>query len=92
MPGSPTAALKLKSLAHERNNHSNSIHKSKKLKNPASRQGFFLISLQHMNDPAKIDTLLEARWIIPVEPAGSVLHDHAIAIDQRDDPGDCPQR
>jgi 5-methylthioadenosine/S-adenosylhomocysteine deaminase len=35
-----------------------------------------------MNRPVKIDTLLEARWIIPVEPAGSVLHDHAIAIDQ----------
>ncbi len=32
--------------------------------------------------PAKIDTLLEARWIIPVEPAGTVLHDHAIAIDE----------
>src|SRR4051812_1395973 len=30
--------------------------------------------------PEKIDTLLEARWIIPVEPAGVVLHDHAIAI------------
>jgi 5-methylthioadenosine/S-adenosylhomocysteine deaminase len=30
----------------------------------------------------KIDTLVEARWIIPVEPAGAVLHDHAIAIDQ----------
>ncbi|TDI80482.1 MAG: TRZ/ATZ family hydrolase [Betaproteobacteria bacterium] len=30
----------------------------------------------------KIDTLLEARWIIPVEPAGAVLHDYAIAIDQ----------
>lgn len=35
-----------------------------------------------MMDPVKIDTLLEARWIIPVEPAGTVLHDHAIAIDQ----------
>lgn len=32
--------------------------------------------------PVKIDTLLEARWVIPVEPAGIVLHDHAIAIDQ----------
>jgi 5-methylthioadenosine/S-adenosylhomocysteine deaminase len=30
--------------------------------------------------PEKIDTLLEARWIIPVEPAGVVLRDHAIAI------------
>ncbi|ODT67705.1 MAG: N-ethylammeline chlorohydrolase [Nitrosomonadales bacterium SCN 54-20] len=35
-----------------------------------------------MMDPVKIDTLLEARWIIPVEPAGTVLHDHAIAIDE----------
>lgn len=35
-----------------------------------------------MTYPVKIDTLLEARWIIPVEPAGAVLHDHAIAIDQ----------
>lgn len=32
--------------------------------------------------PVKIDTLLEARWIIPVEPAGAVLRDHAIAIDK----------
>ncbi len=32
--------------------------------------------------PLKIDTLLEARWIIPVEPSRTVLHDHAIAIDQ----------
>ena len=31
--------------------------------------------------PEKIDALLEARWIIPVEPAGVVLRDHAIAID-----------
>jgi 5-methylthioadenosine/S-adenosylhomocysteine deaminase len=35
-----------------------------------------------MSLPVKIDTLVEARWIIPVEPAGSVLHDHAIAIHQ----------
>lgn len=28
----------------------------------------------------KIDTLLEARWIIPVEPSNTVLDDHAIAI------------
>ena len=35
-----------------------------------------------MTYPVKIDALLEARWIIPVEPAGTVLHDHAIAIDQ----------
>jgi 5-methylthioadenosine/S-adenosylhomocysteine deaminase len=35
-----------------------------------------------MTDPVKIDTLLEARWIIPVEPSGTVLQDHALAIDQ----------
>lgn len=35
-----------------------------------------------MTDPVKIDTLLEARWIIPVEPAGTVLQDHALAIDR----------
>ena len=28
------------------------------------------------------DTLIHARWIIPVEPAGTVLEQHAIAIDQ----------
>ena len=33
-------------------------------------------------DPVKIDTLLEARWVIPVEPASAVFHEHAIAIDQ----------
>ncbi len=35
-----------------------------------------------MTHSIKIDTLLEARWIIPVEPSGAVLHDYAIAIDQ----------
>lgn len=35
-----------------------------------------------MTQPAKIDTLLSARWIIPVEPAETVLQDHAIAIDK----------
>ncbi|MDE2366232.1 MAG: amidohydrolase family protein, partial [Betaproteobacteria bacterium] len=35
-----------------------------------------------MSSPVKIDTLIEARWIIPVEPAGLALRDHAIAIDQ----------
>lgn len=27
-----------------------------------------------------IDTLIEARWIVPVEPVGTVLQDHALAI------------
>ncbi len=35
-----------------------------------------------MTQPVKIDTLLSARWIIPVEPAETVLQDHAIAIDK----------
>ncbi|MBA4143832.1 MAG: TRZ/ATZ family hydrolase [Nitrosospira sp.] len=35
-----------------------------------------------MNYPQTTDTLLEARWIVPVEPAGAVLRDHAIVIDQ----------
>ena len=34
-----------------------------------------------MTPPIKIDSLLEARWVIPVEPAGMVLPDHAIAVD-----------
>ncbi|HLQ26829.1 MAG TPA: TRZ/ATZ family hydrolase [Acidiferrobacterales bacterium] len=28
----------------------------------------------------KIDTLIKARWIIPVEPAGTVLEHHALAV------------
>jgi len=30
--------------------------------------------------PADIDTLITARWIVPVRPAGTVLENHAIAI------------
>lgn len=33
-----------------------------------------------MNTP--IDLLIEARWIIPVEPAGVILENHAVAIDK----------
>ena len=29
-----------------------------------------------------VDLLIEARWIIPVIPAGCVLENHAVAIDQ----------
>jgi 5-methylthioadenosine/S-adenosylhomocysteine deaminase len=29
-----------------------------------------------------VDTLIECRWIVPVNPAGVVLQDHAIAIEQ----------
>ncbi|MBP6057843.1 MAG: TRZ/ATZ family hydrolase [Nitrosomonas sp.] len=34
-----------------------------------------------MNDWIEIDTLIEAKWIIPIEPAEVVLPQHAIAID-----------
>ncbi|MFA5170336.1 MAG: TRZ/ATZ family hydrolase [Sulfuriferula sp.] len=34
-----------------------------------------------MPNPTAIDTLITARWIIPIEPANTVLHDHSIAID-----------
>jgi len=30
-----------------------------------------------------VDTVLKARWIIPVEPPNAVLEDHALVIDQR---------
>lgn len=33
-------------------------------------------------DSTQIDTIIEARWIIPVEPYGLVLENHAIAIDK----------
>ena len=33
-------------------------------------------------DSTQIDTVIEARWIIPVEPYGLVLENHAIAIDK----------
>ncbi len=29
-----------------------------------------------------VDSLLQARWVIPVEPDGAVLENHAIAVDQ----------
>ncbi len=32
--------------------------------------------------PRKIDLLIEARWIIPVEPKGVVLENHALAVDR----------
>ncbi|WP_290651842.1 TRZ/ATZ family hydrolase [Aquisalimonas sp.] len=28
----------------------------------------------------QIDTLISARWVIPVEPAGTVLHHHSVAV------------
>ena len=35
-----------------------------------------------MNDRIQTDTLIEAKWIIPVEPSGVILNHHALAIDQ----------
>ncbi len=35
-----------------------------------------------MSNRKEIDTLIEAKWIIPVEPAEIILNQHAIAIDQ----------
>ena len=32
--------------------------------------------------PIEIDLLIEARWIIPVEPDDTVLENHAVAIDK----------
>src|SRR5690349_9290415 len=32
------------------------------------------------NTPQSIDLLLEARWVVPVEPHGVVLDDHAVAV------------
>ena len=32
--------------------------------------------------PTPIDLLIEARWIIPVEPFDTVLENHAVAIDK----------
>ena len=29
-----------------------------------------------------IDALIHARWIIPVEPAGTVLEQHALAVNE----------
>lgn len=31
--------------------------------------------------PQPIDLLIDARWIIPIEPAGTVLENHALAVD-----------
>jgi 5-methylthioadenosine/S-adenosylhomocysteine deaminase len=36
--------------------------------------------MQNSTTPGAADLVIEARWIIPVEPAGIVLEDHAVAI------------
>ncbi|MFZ5556986.1 MAG: TRZ/ATZ family hydrolase [Pseudomonadota bacterium] len=33
-----------------------------------------------MNSHEAVDTLIEARWVVPVEPAGAVLDRHAVAL------------
>lgn len=38
--------------------------------------------MQSSPDPIEIDLLIEARWIIPVEPSGVVLEHHAVAVDK----------
>jgi len=35
-----------------------------------------------MTVPVTIDLLLEPRWIIPIEPAGVILEEHALAVDR----------
>jgi 5-methylthioadenosine/S-adenosylhomocysteine deaminase len=32
------------------------------------------------SNPESIDTLIDARWVIPVNPAGRVLDDHSVAV------------
>lgn len=36
--------------------------------------------MQEMNASFSADTVIEARWVIPVEPHGTVLNDHSVAI------------
>lgn len=61
------------------------IFQTKRLKQPKS--GFLLFDMFltcFSKDAMKIpvDLLIEARWIIPVEPAGLTLEHHALVIDQ----------
>src|SRR4051812_43233409 len=32
------------------------------------------------NTPEKIDSLIDARWVIPIEPQGKVLPHHSVAV------------
>jgi 5-methylthioadenosine/S-adenosylhomocysteine deaminase len=34
------------------------------------------------NNPIHVDLLIEARWVVPVEPHGVVLEHHAVAVDK----------
>lgn len=40
----------------------------------------------------EIDTLINARWLLPIEPTGTLLTDHAVAIDDGHIVGICPQQ
>ena len=33
------------------------------------------------SEQAKADLLIEARWVVPVEPHGVVLEQHAVVVD-----------
>lgn len=47
------------------------------------RRGFYFsshIMTTHEHRPEVVDTLIEARWIAAVEPAGVILEQHALAI------------
>ncbi len=37
-------------------------------------------TLPMSSSPRLIDTLIEARWIVPIEPAGVILENHALAV------------
>lgn len=39
-----------------------------------------MTDVAHAQTPQPVDLLLTARWVVPVEPAGLVLEDHAVAI------------
>lgn len=38
--------------------------------------------MKHVARMEHVDTLIAARWIIPIEPPGRVLHDHVVAVRQ----------
>ncbi|MCX7896635.1 MAG: TRZ/ATZ family hydrolase [Rhodocyclaceae bacterium] len=38
--------------------------------------------MNEKNLPSPVDLILDARWIIPIEPTGVVLEDHSLVIDQ----------
>ena len=46
-----------------------------------SRSRIGILSLETVTSMQSVDTLVEARWVIPVEPEGVVLEHHTVAID-----------